>query len=114
VTSRDAAPSALFLLSGASKLVGHEKSLEMRDHLEVGPRFWRAIGAVEVMSAVNLLLGRYSRSLGLAGGSSLTLISVGAVASHIRAGDPSMRAAPAIAALAMCLAATAGAWRQPV
>jgi uncharacterized membrane protein YkgB len=113
VSPRDAAPSALFLLSGASKLVGHEKSLEMRDHLEVGARVWRAIGAVEVVGAVSLLLGRRSRSLGLAGGGSLTLISVGAVASHIRADDPATQAAPALAALAMCLAATAGASRQP-
>jgi len=75
---------------------------------------WSAIGAVEVVSAASLLLGRYRRSLGLAGGGSLTVISIGAVASHLRAGDPTTQAAPAIAALAMCLAATAGAWRQPV
>jgi hypothetical protein len=30
-----AAPSALFLLSGATKLAGHRRSLEMRDHIGV-------------------------------------------------------------------------------
>jgi hypothetical protein len=109
VTARvGVAPSALFLLSGAAKLGGHRKSLEMRDHLGVPGSAWRGIGAVEVAGATGLLLGPRSRSLGLAGGGCLTLISVGAIASHVRAGDPVARAAPALAALVLCVVAVAG------
>jgi hypothetical protein len=109
VTARvGVAPAALFLLSGAAKLVGHSKSLEMRDHLGVPGSAWRGIGAVEVAGATGLLLGPRSHSLGLAGGGCLTLISVGAIASHVRAGDPIARAAPALAALVLSLAAVAG------
>jgi hypothetical protein len=109
VTARvGVAPAALFLLSGAAKLVGHSKSREMRDHLGVPASAWRGIGAVEVAGATGLLLGPRNRSLGLAGGGCLTLISVGAIASHLHAGDPVARAAPALAALALCVAALAG------
>jgi uncharacterized membrane protein YphA (DoxX/SURF4 family) len=100
-----AAPSALFLLSGATKLAGQRRSLEMRDHIGVRAASWRAIGAAEVAGAASLLIGQRNPSLARAGSCCLTLISLGAIASHLRAGDPAPRALPAVAALALCVPA---------
>jgi hypothetical protein len=106
-----AAPSALFLLSGSGKLVGHPRSLEMRDHVRVHPAAWRAIGATEVCAAGALLLEQRSPRLARTGALCLTAISLGAIASHIRVGDPPYRAAPALAALALCAPVLAARFR---
>jgi hypothetical protein len=107
-----AVPSALFLLSGAAKLVGHPRSLEMRDHVRVPSAAWRAIGATEVCAAGGLLLGQGSPRLARAGTIWLTAISLGAIASHVRVGDPAHRAAPAVGALALCVIVLAGEVRR--
>jgi uncharacterized membrane protein YphA (DoxX/SURF4 family) len=100
-----AGPAALFLLSGATKLGGVRRSLEMRDHIGVGPATWRAIGATEVGAVAGLLLGRRYRPMARAGSACLTVISLGAIASHVRIGDPPPRAMPAVGALALCVPA---------
>jgi uncharacterized membrane protein YphA (DoxX/SURF4 family) len=104
------APSVLFLLSGATKLSGDRRSLAMRDHIGVGAVMWRAIGAVEVGAAASLLLGRRDARLGRAGSACLTVISLGAIASHLRIGDPPLRALPAVGALALCVPALAASF----
>jgi hypothetical protein len=100
-----AAPSALFLLSGSAKLCGLQRSHAMREHIGVGPATWRAIGAAEVGGATSLLLGESHACLGRVGSVCLTAISLGAIASHVRVGDPLSGALPAVVALALSVPA---------
>jgi uncharacterized membrane protein YphA (DoxX/SURF4 family) len=99
--------AVLFLSAGAPKLAGAAQSLEMRDHLGVPARFWRLIGVLEIAGAAGALLGLAVRALGVAATGGLVLLSLGAIATHIRAGDAPAKAAPAGLALALAAAALA-------
>jgi hypothetical protein len=94
--------TAGFLVVGATKLKGVPQSLEIRDHLGVPAGAWRAIGALEVAGAVGAAVGLAIRPLGLAATGGLVLLGLGAIATHVRAGDAPSKAAPA--AIAMVLA----------
>jgi uncharacterized membrane protein YphA (DoxX/SURF4 family) len=107
-----AAPSALFLLSGSAKLCGLQRSHAMRAHIGVGPATWRAIGVAEVGAAASLLLGERHAWLGRVGSGCLTMISVGAIATHVRVGDRPRGAMPAVAALALCVPALRASLRR--
>jgi hypothetical protein len=65
------------------------------------------IGALEVAGAGGAVLGLAVRPLGLAATGGLVLVGVGAIATHLRAGDPPSEAAPAGVALLLASAALA-------
>ena len=95
----------LFLATAAGKLTGHAASVASRDHLAIRPVRWRQIGLLEVAGAVGVLIGLTLRPLGIAAAAGLVLLSLGAIATHLRAGDKPAAALPAFAALGLAAAA---------
>jgi hypothetical protein len=94
----------LFLATAAGKLTGHAASVAIRDHLVVPALRWQQIGLLEVAGAVGVLIGLALRPLGIAAAAGLVLLSLGAIATHVRAGDKPAAALPAFAALALAVA----------
>ncbi|MFE5814833.1 DoxX family protein [Streptomyces sp. NPDC056479] len=76
-------------------------------HLGMSAGHYRVIGALEVASAVGLLLGPVSVPLGVAAAVGLALLMAAAAVVHLRHGDPPARAVPA-AVLALAVVAYAG------
>jgi uncharacterized membrane protein YphA (DoxX/SURF4 family) len=99
--------AGLFLLSGASKLVGHPTSVLARDKLAVPATAWSLIGAAEVAGAAGVLVGLSIRPLGIAAATGLVLVGVGAVVAHRHSRDPLTHAAPAVLALVLAVATLA-------
>lgn len=97
----------LFFAAAASKLRAGEDSEGMRAHLGVPVSVWKVIALLEIGGGAGLLAGLAVQPLGVAAAGGLILLSVGAVASHLRVGDGVKKAAPAV--LGLVLAAGAGA-----
>jgi hypothetical protein len=95
----------LFLATATGKLTGQAVSVASRDHFAIPPVRWRQIGLLEVAGAFGVLVGLVLPPLGIAAATGLMLLSVGAIATHIRAGDRPAAALPAFAALALAAAA---------
>jgi hypothetical protein len=95
----------LFLATAAGKLTGHPASVAIRDHLAIPVVRWQQIGLLEVAAAAGVLIGLALRPLGIAAAAGLVLLSLGAIATHVRAGDKPAAALPAFAALALAAAA---------
>jgi hypothetical protein len=95
----------MFLATAAGKLTGHAASLAIRDHLAIPAVRWQQIGLLEVAGAVGVLIGLALRPLGIAAAAGLVLLSLGAIATHVRASDKPAAALPAVAALALAAAA---------
>jgi hypothetical protein len=91
----------LFLATAAGKLTGQRVSVASRDHLGIAPVRWQQIGLLEVAGAVGVLTGLTLRPLGMAAAAGLVLLSLGAIATHARAGDKPAAALPAITALVL-------------
>lgn len=94
-----------FLLSGAGKLAGIKQSIGYRDHLNVSPALWKAIGVLEVAGAAGVLIGLGVAALGIAAGTGLVLLMIGALGYHRRAHDPLPAVTPAIVALVLAAVA---------
>jgi hypothetical protein len=94
----------LFLGTAAGKLTGHAASVAIRDHLTIPAVRWQEIGLLEVAGAGGVLIGLALRPLGIAAAAGLVLVSLGAIATHVRAGDKPAAALPAFAALALAAA----------
>jgi hypothetical protein len=97
--------AALFTFSASIKLLGVRKSLAIRDHLGVSPNQWRIIGGLEVAGVAGVLAGLLWAPLGIAAAIGLALLSVGAVAFHLRASDRVAEMAPAVIGIALGAAA---------
>ena len=95
----------MFLATAAGKLTGHAASIEIRDHLALPVVRWQQIGLLEVAGAIGVLIGLALRPLGVAAAAGLVLLSLGAIATHVRAGDKPAAGLPAFAALALAAAA---------
>lgn len=85
----------LFLAAGITKLAGVSSTEEMRGHLAITVAQWRTIGALEFAGAVGVLLGLAVEVLGIAAAAGLLLTASGAIATHLKAGDPPKAAIPA-------------------
>ena len=96
--------AALFTFSASIKLLGVSKSLAIRDHLGVSPIQWRVIGALELAGVAGALVGLLWAPLGIAAAIGLTLLSIGAVAFHMRASDRIAETAPAVIGVALGVA----------
>lgn len=94
----------LFAFSSSIKLLGARQSLEIRDHLGVTPTLWRVIGALELAGVVGVLVGLAWAPIGVAAAVGLALLSVGAVAFHIRASDGLSKTAPAVLGIVLAVA----------
>ena len=96
--------AALFTFSSSIKLLGVSKSLAIRDHLGVSPIQWRMIGALELAGVAGVLAGLLWAPIGIAAAIGLTLLSIGAVAFHVRASDRIAETAPAVIGVALAVA----------
>ena len=79
--------AALFTFSSSIKLLGVPKSLEIRNHLRVSPTQWRIIGGLELAGVAGVLVGLLWAPVAIAAAIGLALLSIGAVAFHLRASD---------------------------
>jgi DoxX-like family len=96
--------AVLFFATAVGKLVGLPASLAIRDHLQIPVVRWKQIGVLEVAGAAGVLLGLALHPLGVAAAAGLVLLSIGAIATHVRAGDKAVAALPALVALALAAA----------
>jgi hypothetical protein len=99
--------AVLFTFSSSIKLLGVPQSLEIRDHLSVTPTLWRVIGVLELAGVVGVLVGLAWAPIGVAAAIGLALLSVGAVAFHVRASDGWAKTAPAVIAIVLAVATAA-------
>lgn len=97
--------AALFAFAASIKLLGVRQSLAIRDHLGVSPMQWRAIGVLELAGVAGVLIGLLWAPMGIAAAIGLALLSVGAIAFHLRASDGAKDMAPAVMGLALAAAA---------
>ena len=96
--------AVLFTFSASIKLLGVSRSLAIRDHLGVKPLQWRLIGACELAGVAGVLIGLLWPPLGIAAAIGLALLSVGAIAFHLRASDGAADTAPAVIGIALAVA----------
>jgi hypothetical protein len=96
--------AALFTFSASIKLLGVSKSLAIRDHLGVKPMQWRLIGVLELAGVAGVLVGLAWSPIGIAAAIGLALLSVGAIAFHVRASDKAADTAPAVIGVALAVA----------
>jgi DoxX-like family len=96
--------AALFTFSASIKLLGISKSLAIRDHLGVSPIQWRMIGALELGGVAGVLVGLLWAPIGIAAAIGLTLLSIGAIAFHLRASDRIADMVPAVIGVALAVA----------
>ncbi|MDT5371131.1 MAG: hypothetical protein QOC62_5562 [Mycobacterium sp.] len=94
----------LFTFASSIKLLGAPQSLAIRDHLGVTPARWRVIGLLELAGVVGVLAGLVWAPIGVAAAIGLALLSVGAVAFHVRASDGFAKTAPAVIAILLAVA----------
>jgi hypothetical protein len=93
--------AALFTFSASIKLLGVSRSLAIRDHLGVKPLQWRLIGALELAGVAGVLVGLAWPPIGIAAAIGLALLSIGAIAFHIKASDRVVDMAPAVIGIAL-------------
>ncbi len=94
----------LFAFSSSIKLLSAPQSLAIRDHLGVSPTLWRVIGILELAGVIGVLVGLAWAPIGIAAAIGLALLSVGAVAFHLRARDGVVKTAPAVIGILLAAA----------
>lgn len=77
----------VFLGAGIPKILGAKTSLQMRDQLQIDARLYRVIGFLEIAAVAGLLVGLVVPVLGAAAAGGLALLMIGAIVTHIRAGE---------------------------
>jgi hypothetical protein len=97
--------AAMFLLSGAAKVVPNAASLAARDKLGIPATAWSLLGVAEIAGAAGVLVGLKVSPIGMAAAAGLVLVGLGAVAVHQRAKDGLIHAAPAVVALVLATGA---------
>jgi hypothetical protein len=96
--------AALFTFAASIKLLGVPQSLAIRDHLGVKPMQWRLIAGCELAGVAGVLAGLIWAPIGIAAAIGLALLSIGAIAFHLRASDGAKDMAPAVLGLALAVA----------
>ena len=84
-----------FGMSGAQKVAGAKTALDHADHFGMSHNTYRVIGVLEVLAAIGLLVGLAVWPLNVAAAAGLVLLMIGAVITHVRAGDKVAHFAPA-------------------
>ena len=96
--------AAVFLLSGATKVLPIPASLAGRDELGVPAAAWSLLGAAEVAGAAGVIIGLSVRPLGIAAAIGLVLVGLGGFVAHRRVQDPWAKAVPAVVAVLLATA----------
>jgi putative oxidoreductase len=100
----------VFLAQGLMKLTGVQN--EWRDELQVAPWFWLLTGVVQLAGALGLFASLRSERLAIPSGAIFVAVMLGAIATHIRMGDPiSHMISPAVL-LILAGAITVIAWQR--
>lgn len=95
----------VFLGAGIPKILGAKTSLQMRDQLQIDARLYRVIGFLEIAAVAGLLVGLVVPVLGAAAAGGLALLMIGAIVTHIRAGEAKGSLPAAVLFLATAAAA---------
>lgn len=90
-----AAVAMVFLKAGADMALGGAESRRLADRLGVPVRRWRLVGGLELAGAAGLLLGLAWPPVGIAAAGGLVALTIGALLTHVRAGDQWRAAVPA-------------------
>jgi DoxX-like family len=88
--------SVLCLLPAAGKLIGHPRMRASASHFGIAWERYRLIGVAELAAAAGVLAGLAWRPIGVSAGFCLAALILGALYTHIRAGDSPREAAPAV------------------
>jgi uncharacterized membrane protein YphA (DoxX/SURF4 family) len=88
--------AALFAVAGTPKVLAAKTSVEQATHLGYSTSAYRAIGGLELLAVIGLLIGLFFWPLGVAAAVGLALMMIGAAISHIRVGDGPQAYAPGI------------------
>ncbi|MFM9055023.1 MAG: DoxX family protein [Solirubrobacterales bacterium] len=84
----------VFAQAGQNKFSGSELARVCPGHLGITPGTYRLVGVLEILAAIGLIIGVIAiPELAAVASIGLALLMVGAVALHLRAGDP-FRIAP--------------------
>lgn len=97
----------VFCGAGSAKLSGSKKMTDQLAHLGVGPGLMRLIGAAQLLGAAGVLVGLWFGPLGVAAALGLTVMMVGAVVYHVRAGDSAQEMSGAVIVLLLTLSTLA-------
>ncbi|HEX4396574.1 MAG TPA: DoxX family protein [Trebonia sp.] len=96
--------AAACLLPAAGKLLGHPRMRQSAEHFGIlWPRY-RLIGVAELAAAAGILAGLRWHPLGVAAAAGMTLLLIGALITHRRAGDSGKEMTPALIDLAITIA----------
>jgi uncharacterized membrane protein YphA (DoxX/SURF4 family) len=85
-----------FVFTGLPMATGQPSSVEQGRHLGFSPRNYRLLGLVQIVGAVALALGLLWEPLAIAAAAGFSLMMIGAVVTHLRAGDPAAKVSPAM------------------
>ena len=101
-----------FLGAGGQKLAGTDQMVEEFDRYGYPQWFRIFTGAVEVTGAAGLLVGFFRPVITPLAALLLTATMVGALATHIRLGDPAKNMAPPAVLLAMATTVLVGSYAK--
>jgi hypothetical protein len=87
------------LLPGAAKLTGQTRMRASASHFGIAWERYRLIGVAELLAAAGVLAGLAWHPLGLAAALCLGLLLLGAVVTHVRAGDSPREMLPVLLVL---------------
>lgn len=87
-----------FTAAGCAKVTDQPVMLKARDHLGLGPELYRAVGMVELVGAIGVLLGLFSvfNLVGIVSAVGLATLMLGAVIVHLKARDAGRELLPAL------------------
>jgi len=101
LTSLSLIVAAVCLLPAAAKLTSQPRMRASAAHFGIAWRQYQSIGLAELGAAIGVLGGLLWRPIGLAAGTGLAVLLLGAIATHVRAGDGRRELMPALLILAI-------------
>ncbi|MEV6108610.1 DoxX family protein [Streptomyces sp. NPDC051940] len=91
--------SLVLVASGRAKLVRDEKIVEGMRRAAVPDSWLPRLATLEILGALGLLAGIWLRPLGIAAAAGVVLYFIGAVITHLRAGDGANAPVPTVLAV---------------
>jgi uncharacterized membrane protein YphA (DoxX/SURF4 family) len=85
-----------FVAAALQKLTGRPSQRQAADRFAIPFERYRAIGVLELAGAAGVLVGFAWTALGAAAAIGLTLLTVGALFTHVRVKDPPAKMRPAL------------------
>ncbi|MDG4668120.1 DoxX family protein [Mycobacterium sp. 236(2023)] len=101
--------AAIIAVTGFAMVIAPQGVTNTAAHLGFSTRSFRLIGVLELAASAALLLGLWWTPLAIAAGVGLTLLLIGAAATHLRANDGLMAVAPAAVCALLAIAVVGSA-----